>query len=177
MALIATIIHVLNLIDAVIVSLWPLGQYILGSNPCRVKRKTNKISVCCFSAKHAALRSNSKDCLALNQDNVFDRNDMSTNGLLFQWARTHGTIKIQLRLLYTTDIIIIISLNVTCSLHDVVKLFIWDWTTINHHWYRFILINIYTEYRKYVRIFITCTWYSSLNNLAINIHVSSEVIK
>jgi hypothetical protein len=31
-----------------------------------------KIGICCFSAKHAALRRNGKDWLALNQDNVYE---------------------------------------------------------------------------------------------------------
>ena len=46
--------------------------------------KDYKIDICYFSAKHAALRSKSKDCLAQNQDNVSEWNDMSTRGLLFQ---------------------------------------------------------------------------------------------
>jgi hypothetical protein len=40
--------------------------------------KDYKIGICCFSAKHAALRRKSKDCLALNQANV------SIHLLLFQ---------------------------------------------------------------------------------------------
>jgi hypothetical protein len=32
--------------------------------------KDYKIDICCFSAKHTALRRKSKDWLALNQDNV-----------------------------------------------------------------------------------------------------------
>jgi hypothetical protein len=43
-----------------------------------------KIGICCFSAKHAALRKKSKDRLARNQDNVFEWGDMSIHGLLFQ---------------------------------------------------------------------------------------------
>jgi hypothetical protein len=43
-----------------------------------------KIGICCFSAKHAALRRKSKDWLAWNQDNVSEWGDMSTCGLLFQ---------------------------------------------------------------------------------------------
>ena len=46
--------------------------------------KDYKIGVCCFSAKHAALRRKSKDWLARNQDNVSEWSDMSTRGLLFQ---------------------------------------------------------------------------------------------
>ena len=44
--------------------------------------KDYKIGICCFSAKHAALRRKSKDWLAQNQDNL------SIRGLLFQRART-----------------------------------------------------------------------------------------
>jgi hypothetical protein len=36
----------------------------------RVKPKTTKIGMCCFSTKHAALRNKSKDWLAQNQVNV-----------------------------------------------------------------------------------------------------------
>jgi hypothetical protein len=46
--------------------------------------KDYEIGICCFSAKHAALRRKSKDRLTRNQDNVFEFCDMSTRGLLFQ---------------------------------------------------------------------------------------------
>ena len=46
--------------------------------------KDYKIGICCLSAKHAALRRNSKDWLARNQNNVSEWSDMSTRGLLFQ---------------------------------------------------------------------------------------------
>jgi predicted LPLAT superfamily acyltransferase len=46
--------------------------------------KDYKIGICCFSAKHAALRRKSKDWLARNHNNVSGWNDMSTHGLLFQ---------------------------------------------------------------------------------------------
>ena len=46
--------------------------------------KDYKIGICCFSAKHAALRRKSKDWLARNQNNVSEWSDMSTRGLLFQ---------------------------------------------------------------------------------------------
>jgi hypothetical protein len=58
--------------------------------------KDYKIGICCFSAKHAALRGKSKDWLARNQNNVSEWSNMSTRGLLFQWA---STIKIQLSVL------------------------------------------------------------------------------
>ena len=40
------------------------------------------IGMCCFSAKHVALRRKSKDWLARNQNNVFEWSDMSIRGLL-----------------------------------------------------------------------------------------------
>ena len=46
--------------------------------------KDYKIGICCFSAKHAALRKKSKDWLARNQNNVSKWSDMSSRGLLFQ---------------------------------------------------------------------------------------------
>jgi hypothetical protein len=58
--------------------------------------KDYDFGICCFSAKHAALRRKNKDWLARNQNNVSEWSDMSTRGLLFQWA---STIKIQLSVL------------------------------------------------------------------------------
>ena len=57
-----------------------------GFEPRLGQTKDYKISICCFSAKHAALRRRSKGWLAQNQDNVFEWIDMSIHGLLFQWA-------------------------------------------------------------------------------------------
>ena len=45
--------------------------------------KDYKIGVCCFSAKHAALRSRSKYWLARNQNNVSEWGNMSIRGLCF----------------------------------------------------------------------------------------------
>ena len=68
--------------------------------------KDFKIGLCCFSAKHAALKGKSKDWLARNQNNVFDWSDMSTRRLVFQLA---STIKIKLNVLvwYKAGLIII----------------------------------------------------------------------
>ena len=44
----------------------------------------DEIGICCFSAKHAALRRKNKDWSARNQNNVSEWSDMSTRGLLFQ---------------------------------------------------------------------------------------------
>jgi hypothetical protein len=45
------------------------------------KTKDYKIGICCFSAKHAALRRKSKGWLAQNQNNVLEWSDMSIRGL------------------------------------------------------------------------------------------------
>ena len=67
-----------------------------GFEPRSGQTKDYKIGICCFSAKHAALRGKSKDWLARNQKNVSEWSDISTRGLLFQGA---STIKIQLSVL------------------------------------------------------------------------------
>jgi len=55
-----------------------------GFEPRSGQTKDCKIGICCFHAKHTALRRKIKDWLALNQDNVSDWGDMSISGLLFQ---------------------------------------------------------------------------------------------
>jgi hypothetical protein len=47
------------------------------------KTKDYKIGICCFPAKHTALRRKSKDWLSRNQDNVSEWDDMSIHELLF----------------------------------------------------------------------------------------------
>ena len=46
--------------------------------------KDYEMGICCFCAKHAALKRKSKDWLARNQDNVSEWGDMSIRGLSFQ---------------------------------------------------------------------------------------------
>jgi hypothetical protein len=55
-----------------------------GFKPRSGQTKDYKIGICYLSAKHAALRSKSKDWLARNQNNVSEWGDMSIRGLLFQ---------------------------------------------------------------------------------------------
>ena len=55
-----------------------------GFEPGSDQTKDNKIGICCFSARHAALRRKSKDWLAKSQENVSEWSDMSIRGLLFQ---------------------------------------------------------------------------------------------
>ena len=52
-----------NRIDDVMVSELASSAVDRGFEPRSVQTKDIKIGICCFSAKHAALRSNSKDRL------------------------------------------------------------------------------------------------------------------
>ena len=81
-----------------------------GIEPYSGQTKDYNIGICCFSAKHAALRRQNKDWLAWNQAIVSEWGDMSIRRRLFQWA---STIKIQLSLLvlYKTDLIISLKIN------------------------------------------------------------------
>jgi hypothetical protein len=72
----------------------PQVRYIVSANSGETK--DYNIDICCFSTKHTALRSKSKDWLAWNQDNVSEWSDMSTHKLFFQLA---STINIQLSVL------------------------------------------------------------------------------
>ena len=55
-----------------------------GFEPWSGQTKDYTIGICCFSAKHVALRRKSNDWLARNQNNVSEWSDISTRGLLFQ---------------------------------------------------------------------------------------------
>ena len=71
-------------IAGVMVSVLASGAIDRGFEPRSGQTKDYKIGICCFSAKHAALRRKSKDLLARNQNNVSEWSDISTRGLLFQ---------------------------------------------------------------------------------------------
>ena len=60
-----------NHIGGVMVSVLALSAVDRGFKPPTGQTKDYKIGICCFSAKHAALRRKSKDWQALIQDNVF----------------------------------------------------------------------------------------------------------
>jgi hypothetical protein len=74
----------MNRIGGVMVSLLASSAVDRGLEPRSGQPKDYKICICCFSAKHVALRRKSKDWLARNQDHVSEWGDMSTHGLLFQ---------------------------------------------------------------------------------------------
>ena len=59
-----------NCIGGVMVNVLASGAVYCGFEPWSGKTKDYRSGICCSSAKHAALRSNSKDWLAQNQDNV-----------------------------------------------------------------------------------------------------------
>ena len=50
-----------------------------GFEPRSGQTKDYKIGICCFSAKHTALKRKSRDWLAWNQDNVSEWDDMSAD--------------------------------------------------------------------------------------------------
>ena len=68
------------------VSVLALSMVDRGFDPRSGQTKDYEIGICCFSARHAALRSRRKrkDWLARNQDNVSEWGEMSINGVLFQ---------------------------------------------------------------------------------------------
>ena len=69
-------------IGAVMVSVLASSAVDRGFEPQSGQTKDYKIDICCFSAKHAALRRKSKDWLARNQNNVSEWSDISTRGLV-----------------------------------------------------------------------------------------------
>ena len=75
----------LNRISGVMVSLLASVAVNCGSEPQSGQNKDYKIGICCFSAKHVALRRKIKDGLTRIQDNVSEGGgDMSIRGLLFR---------------------------------------------------------------------------------------------
>jgi hypothetical protein len=97
-----------------------------GFEPRSGQTKDYKIGICCFSAKHTALRRKSKDWLIRNQDNVFEWGDMSIHELLFQWG---STIKIQQACWSCTKrTSSSFHWKLTSSCHDIAeKLLSWRW--------------------------------------------------
>jgi hypothetical protein len=67
----------MNRISGVMVSMVASSAVDRGFEPRSGQAKDYEIGICCFSAKHAALRGKSKDWLAQNQVNVSEWDDMS----------------------------------------------------------------------------------------------------
>jgi hypothetical protein len=61
------------------VSVLSLSVVDHGLKPWSDHTKDYKIGICCFSAKHTALRRKNKEWLARNETNVFEWSDMSTH--------------------------------------------------------------------------------------------------
>ena len=59
-----------NRIGGAMVSMPTSSVIDRGFKPQSGQTKDYEIGICCLSAEHAVLRKNSKDWLALNQDNV-----------------------------------------------------------------------------------------------------------
>ena len=76
-----------------------------------VQTKDNTIGICCFSAKHAALRRNIKYWMARNQGNALEWGDMSISGSLFQWTSTNKSKIKRVGLVQITIIILAEGLN------------------------------------------------------------------
>ena len=73
-----------NCIGGVMVSVFASSAVDRAFEPWSGQTKGYANGICCFSAKHAALRRKSKDWLARNQNNVSEWSDMFTRGLFFQ---------------------------------------------------------------------------------------------
>jgi hypothetical protein len=129
--------------------------------------KDYKIDVCCFSAKHTALRRNIKDWLARNQDNVSEWGDMSIRGLLFQWASTPTKRKSRS-----------FHWKLPCSRHMAEKLLSCRWATIAHYlhgngdfWFYFqrwkVGDKLYFIFCKYsnisLRVIFLCSSHMNIN--------------
>jgi hypothetical protein len=54
-----------------------------GFEPRSGQTEDNEIGICCFSAKHAALRRKRKNWLSQNQNNVSEWSDMSIGMFYF----------------------------------------------------------------------------------------------
>jgi hypothetical protein len=98
-----------NCIGGVMVSVLASRAVDRGFEPLSGQTKDYKFCICCFSAKHAAIRRKSKDWLARNQNNVSEWSDMSTRALLCQcWSNTKRTSSSSHWIL-------------TCSRHDIAE--------------------------------------------------------
>jgi hypothetical protein len=74
----------LHRIGVIMVSVLVLTAVDRGFEPRSGQIEDYEIGICCFSAKHAALKRKSKDLLARNHHNLSEWGDMSIHGLMFQ---------------------------------------------------------------------------------------------
>ena len=66
-----SIVSLINCIGGVMISTLTSGAVDCEFEPRSGKTKDYKIGICCFFAKHAALRRKIRDWSVLNQNNVF----------------------------------------------------------------------------------------------------------
>ena len=78
----------LNRIVVVMGSVFASSVVDRGFEPRSSRTKDYELGICCFSAKHAALRRKSKDWLDRKQSKLSECSDMSIRGMLFQYAST-----------------------------------------------------------------------------------------
>ena len=96
-----------------------------------------EIDMYCFSAKHAELRSKSKDWLAWNQYNVSEWSNVSfLHRLLFQWTSTKNPTN-RVDLVQIRDIIIISSR----SRDDIAEQLLTKQATLNHYKIQLIIVS------------------------------------
>ena len=74
----------INHIGGVMVSMIASSAVDRGFESRSGETKDKKNGICCFSAKHTALRSKSKDWLARNYNKMSEWSDMFNRRLLFQ---------------------------------------------------------------------------------------------
>jgi hypothetical protein len=79
-----------NRIGGVMVSVLVSSAVDRGFEPRSGQTKDYKIGICCFSAKHAALRRKSKDWLAWNTDNVSECSCHDITEKLLNWRYTNN---------------------------------------------------------------------------------------
>ena len=72
-----------NHISGIMVSVLTSSAVDRGFESRSGQTKDYKIGICCFSTKHAVLRSQGKDGLAQNQVNVYELSIMSTSGMVY----------------------------------------------------------------------------------------------
>ena len=81
----------MNHVGGVMVNVWSVVDHGFES-------KDFKIGICCFSAKHTALRKKSKDRLAWNQDNVSKWPTCLTTYVLVLYKADFTTISLKINL-------------------------------------------------------------------------------
>jgi len=101
----------MNRLGGVMVSVLTLSAVDCGFKHWYGQIKDYKIGICWFSPENAVLWGKCNNWSARNQNNVSEWKDLSTQGLMFQWA---SAIKIQL--IVQSGLITIIIISSKCNL-------------------------------------------------------------